>query len=108
MGRVKRFAKIGCEMVSLAVVENCASAIWPDNLHAAVTLPDPRKGEQVILLSDTKASNREDILAWAKNHGVPELSVPKRVYHVDEIPVLGTGKIDYGAVQKKVEALLND
>jgi len=39
---------------------------------------------------------------------VPELSVPKRVYHVDEIPVLGTGKIDYGAVQKKVEALLND
>lgn len=108
MGRVKRFAKIGGEMVSLAVVENCASAIWPDNLHAAVTLPDPRKGEQVILLSDTPESNREDILAWAKNHGVPELSVPKRVYHVDEIPVLGTGKIDYGAVQKKVEALLND
>jgi acyl-[acyl-carrier-protein]-phospholipid O-acyltransferase / long-chain-fatty-acid--[acyl-carrier-protein] ligase len=108
MGRVKRFAKIGGEMVSLAVVENCASAIWPDNLHAAVTLPDPRKGEQVILLSDTKESNREDILAWAKNHGVPELSVPKRVYHVDEIPVLGTGKIDYGAVQKQVEAILND
>ncbi|MEQ3649151.1 AMP-binding protein [Hyphomonas sp.] len=108
MGRVKRFAKIGGEMVSLAVVENCASAIWPDNLHAAVTLPDPRKGEQVILLSDTPESNREDILAWAKNHGVPELSVPRRVYHVDEIPVLGTGKIDYGAVQKKVEALLND
>lgn len=108
MGRVKRFAKIGGEMVSLAVVENCASAIWPDNLHAAVTLPDPRKGEQVILLSDTKDSNREDILAWAKNHGVPELSVPKRVYHVDEIPVLGTGKIDYGAVQKKAEQLLAD
>ena len=108
LGRVKRFAKIGGEMVSLAVVENCASAIWPDNLHAAVTLPDPRKGEQVILLSDTPSSNREDILAWAKNHGVPELSVPKRVYHVDEIPVLGTGKIDYGAVQKKAEALLED
>jgi acyl-[acyl-carrier-protein]-phospholipid O-acyltransferase/long-chain-fatty-acid--[acyl-carrier-protein] ligase len=108
MGRVKRFAKIGGEMVSLAVVENCASAIWPDNLHAAVTLPDPRKGEQVILLSDTPESNREDILVWAKNHGVPELSVPRRVYHVDEIPVLGTGKIDYGAVQKKVEALLDN
>lgn len=108
MGRVKRFAKIGGEMVSLAVVENCASAIWPDNLHAAVTLPDPRKGEQVILLSDSRESNRADILAWAKNHGVPELSVPKRVYHVDEIPVLGTGKIDYGAVQKKVEALLDN
>ncbi|MAN45035.1 MAG: AMP-binding protein [Alphaproteobacteria bacterium] len=108
MGRVKRFAKIGGEMVSLAVVENCASAIWPDNLHAAVTLPDPRKGEQIILLSDTKACNRDDILAWAKNHGVPELSVPKRVYHVEEIPVLGTGKVDYGAVQRMAESLLND
>lgn len=108
MGRVKRFAKIGGEMVSLAVVENCASAIWPDNLHAAVTLPDPRKGEQIVLLSESPDCNREDILAWAQNHGVPELAVPRRVYHVDEVPVLGTGKVDYGAVKKKAEDLLND
>lgn len=108
IGRVKRFAKIGGEMVSLAVVENCASAIWPDNLHAAISIPDSRKGEQIILLSDTKDCNRSDMLAWAQNHGVPEMSVPRRVYHVDEIPVLGTGKIDYGAVQKKAEALVHD
>ncbi|WP_439619997.1 AMP-binding protein [Hyphomonas sp.] len=105
-GRVKRFAKIGGEMVSLAVVENCASAVWPDNLHAAVTMPDPRKGEQVILLSDSEACNREDILAWAKNHGVPELSVPRRVFHVPEIAVLGTGKIDYAAVKAQAEDLM--
>ena len=108
MGRVKRFAKIGGEMVSLAVVENCASAVWPDNLHAAVTLPDPRKGEQVVLLSDTTACNRDEILTWAQNHGVPELAVPRRVFHVNEIPVLGTGKIDYGAVQKAAESLLHE
>ena len=64
-GRVKRFAKIGGEMVSLAVVENCASAIWPDHLHAAATLPDPRKGEQIVLLSECPDANRADILAWA-------------------------------------------
>lgn len=104
-GRVKRFAKIGGEMVSLAVVENCASAIWPDHLHAAATLPDPRKGEQVVLLSECPDANRTDILAWAQNHGVAELSVPKKIFIVDEIPVLGTGKLDYGAIQKKAREL---
>lgn len=99
-GRVKRFAKIGGEMVSLAVVENCASAIWPDNMHAAATLPDARKGEQIVLLSDAEDCNRSDILAWAQNHGVSELSVPRKIIHVDQIPVLGTGKLDYGAIQK--------
>ena len=106
MGRVKRFAKIGGEMVSLAVVENCASAIWPDNMHAAATLPDPRKGEQIILLSDSENANRSDILAWCQNHGTPELAVPKKVFLVDAIPVLGTGKLDYGAIQKLAETLV--
>ena len=106
MGRVKRFAKIGGEMVSLAVVENCASAIWPDNMHAAATLPDPRKGEQIVLLSDTQDCNRAEILAWAQNHGVPELSVPKRIFHVEEIPVLGTGKLDYGSITKLARELV--
>lgn len=106
MGRVKRFAKIGGEMVSLAVVENCASAIWPDNMHAAATLPDPRKGEQIILLSDTPEANRTDILAWCQNHGTPELAVPKKVFLVEEIPVLGTGKLDYGSIQKLAETLV--
>lgn len=108
LGRVKRFAKIGGEMVSLAVVENCASAIWPDNMHAAATLPDPRKGEQIILLSDSPDANRDDILAWCQNHGTPELSVPKKVFLVDEIPVLGTGKLDYGAIQKLAEDILEN
>ena len=104
-GRVKRFAKIGGEMVSLAVVENCASAIWPDHMHAAANLPDPRKGEQIVLLTDCPHANRADITAWAQNHGVSELSIPRKIYHVDEIPVLGTGKLDYGAVQALARTL---
>ena len=50
-GRLKRFAKIGGETVSLAVVESIASALWPDNYHAAVALPDGRKGEQIVLVT---------------------------------------------------------
>lgn len=99
-GRVKRFAKIGGEMVSLAVVENCASALWPDNMHAAVAMPDGRKGEQIVLVTDAKEANRAELVAWAQNHGVPELAVPRKILHVDQVPVLGTGKTDYGNVTR--------
>ena len=105
LGRVKRFAKIGGEMVSLAVVENCANAIWPEHMHAAAAIPDPKKGEQIILISSAKEISRSDLVAWAQSHGVSELAVPRKVFHVDEIPVLGTGKVDYGSVAKTVVAL---
>ncbi|MCA8889250.1 MAG: AMP-binding protein, partial [Parvularculaceae bacterium] len=99
-GRLKRFAKIGGEMVSLAVVENCATAVWPDNMHAAAILPDDRKGEQIVLITDKAGPDRSLLLAWAQSHGVPELAVPKKIVAVDAVPVLGTGKLDYVAVTK--------
>jgi len=105
-GRVKRFAKIGGEMVSLAVVENCASALWPDHMHAAVAVADGRKGEQIVLVTDCTEANRSELVAWAHNHGVPELAVPRRIVHVEHVPVLGTGKTDYGNVQKAALASL--
>ncbi|WP_425410665.1 AMP-binding protein [Hyphococcus sp.] len=105
-GRLKRFAKIGGEMVSLAVVENCASAVWPDNMHAAAIMPDPKKGEQVILVTDRKEAPRGLLLAWAQSHGVPEIAVPKKIVTVDEIPVLGTGKIDFLKVKTLAEEAL--
>jgi acyl-[acyl-carrier-protein]-phospholipid O-acyltransferase/long-chain-fatty-acid--[acyl-carrier-protein] ligase len=105
-GRLKRFAKIGGETVSLAVVESIASALWPDDSHASVTIPDGRKGEQIVLVTTSKDGSRQDLIGWAHNHGVSELAVPRRIVNVDEIPVLGTGKTNYGAVQKIVEAAL--
>ncbi len=99
-GRLKRFAKIGGETVSLAVVENVAAALWPGQAHAAVSVPDPRKGEQIVLVTDAAEATRPSLLAWAQHHGVSELAVPRRVLIVQAIPVLGTGKTDYVAVQK--------
>jgi acyl-[acyl-carrier-protein]-phospholipid O-acyltransferase/long-chain-fatty-acid--[acyl-carrier-protein] ligase len=86
--------------VSLAVVENCAAALWPDNAHAAVVVADPRKGEQIVLVTDASEASRPSLLAWAQHHGVSELAVPRRVLIVPAVPVLGTGKIDYVAVQQ--------
>ena len=97
-GRIKRFAKIGGEMVSLAVVENCASAVWPDFMHAAAILPDKRKGEQIILVTEDPEAKRHELLAWAQTHGVPEIAVPKKIVTIEALPVLGTGKMDYVGV----------
>ncbi len=102
-GRIKRFAKIGGEMVSLAVVENCASAVWPNNMHAAAILPDAKKGEQIVLVTDREGADRSSLMAWAQTHGVPEIAVPKKFVHIEEIPVLGTGKLDHVAITRAAE-----
>jgi acyl-[acyl-carrier-protein]-phospholipid O-acyltransferase/long-chain-fatty-acid--[acyl-carrier-protein] ligase len=103
-GRLKRFAKIGGETVSLGVAENCASAVWPDHAHAAVAVADGHKGEQILLVTDAAGAERADLLAWARAHGVSELALPRRILVVEQVPVLGTGKTDYVAVQKMADS----
>jgi acyl-[acyl-carrier-protein]-phospholipid O-acyltransferase/long-chain-fatty-acid--[acyl-carrier-protein] ligase len=107
-GRMKRFAKVGGEIVSLAVVENCASALWPDHCHAAIAAPDTRKGEQVVLVTTNADASRHDLVGWAHNHGVPDIAVPRRIVVVDQVPVLGTGKTDYTKVQGMIREQLQE
>ncbi|MBX9461006.1 MAG: AMP-binding protein [Brevundimonas sp.] len=103
LGRVKRFAKIGGEMVSLTAVEGLASAVWPDARHAVVSVPDSRKGEKLVLVTDRKDADVARLAEWARSHGAPELAVPKKIMRVGEVPVLGTGKTDYVAIQQMAE-----
>ena len=103
-GRMKRFAKIGGETVSLAVVENCAAALWPENRHASVAIPCPPKGEQIVLVTDAAEARRMDLVAWAQNHGVSELAIPRKIITIPVIPTLATGKTDYVAVEKLARA----
>ena len=103
-GRLKRFAKIGGEAVSLAVVENIAAALWPEYSHAAVAVTDGRKGEKIVLVTTAPEARRLDMIGWAQNHGVAELSVPREVVLAEAIPMLATGKTDYVSVQKMAEA----
>lgn len=106
-GRLRRFAKIAGEMVSLNAVENFAASVWPDSAHAAVVLSDDRRGEQVILLTVHPNAERSKLQTAAKSAGVPEIQLPRRIIHVDSIPLLGTGKTDYiSATALAKEALL--
>ena len=97
-GRAKRFAKIAGEMVSLTAVEALAAAVWPDHMHAAISVPDARKGEQIILPTEKPDADRAALSEHASGEGMSELAVPRTVKSVDTIPVLGTGKIDYVAI----------
>ena len=103
LGRAKRFAKIGGEMVSLTAVEGIADAVWPEGRHAVVSIPDSRKGERLVLVTDRSDAEVAPLAEWARTHGAPELAVPKRIVKVGELPVLGTGKTDYVAIQKMAE-----
>ena len=105
VGRQKRFAKIGGEMVPLQQTEDIANLVWPDHTHAAVTLADTRKGEQIILISEFIGCERAALIPAAKELGVPELSIPKGVIYHETIPLLGSGKIDYPALRNLAKDL---
>ncbi len=104
-GRAKRFAKIGGEMVSLAAVEALASDLWKDRQSAVASVPDARKGERLILVTDAPDATREAFVAFARSRGATELTMPAQVLTVAKMPLLGTGKIDHAAVGRMVQEL---
>jgi acyl-[acyl-carrier-protein]-phospholipid O-acyltransferase/long-chain-fatty-acid--[acyl-carrier-protein] ligase len=102
LGRVKRFAKIGGEMISLAGVEDLATQAWPNDQHAAVAIGHESKGEQIILVTSFVSANRADLLTAARSLGLSEINVPRRFVCTPCIPLLATGKVDYRALNDLV------
>jgi len=102
-GRLKRFAKVGGEMVSLTAVENLISNLWPEYLHVVISIPDEKKGEILVLVTEYPDANREAIIAHIREDGSGEINNPKKILTVGEIPLLATGKVDLVETTKLVE-----
>jgi acyl-[acyl-carrier-protein]-phospholipid O-acyltransferase/long-chain-fatty-acid--[acyl-carrier-protein] ligase len=102
-GRAKRFAKIAGEMISFAAVEALASELWPDAMSAVASVPDARKGERLILVTQKKDPTRSEFQAFARSRGATELMVPAEIVYMEKLPLLGTGKIDNVGVTKLVK-----
>ena len=101
-GRAKRFAKVGGEMISLAAVEALAAELWPEALSGCTAIPDPRKGERLVLVTNRHDASRSQFLAFARSKHAADLMVPADVLVVDKVPLLGSGKIDNVALSQLV------
>ena len=103
-GRLKRFAKVSGEMVSLSAVEDALAGAFPQyGLRcqvAVVTRPDEGKGEMLIAVTNEPKLQLDEIRAAIKARGLSNLSAPREIKVVKEIPKLGTGKIDHRGLEK--------
>jgi acyl-[acyl-carrier-protein]-phospholipid O-acyltransferase/long-chain-fatty-acid--[acyl-carrier-protein] ligase len=105
-GRMKRFAKISGEMVSLTAVEEALAGAFPQyGLRcqiAVVTKPDADKGEMLIAVTNEQKLQLDEIRSAIRAKGLPNIAVPREVKFVREIPKLGTGKVNHRELQKLV------
>lgn len=103
-GRVKRFAKIAGEMVSLETAESIANHASPAHQHAASTQNDTARGENIVLFTTDIALTREALSLSAKALGYPELAIAKKLVVIETLPLLGTGKTDYISLKAMADA----
>lgn len=98
--RYSRFAKIGGEMISLGMVESEISNILKEGENICVTaVPDSKKGEKLVLLAEGEV-DIEELKERIKALGLNPMFIPALYYKVDEIPKLGSGKIDLKGAKK--------
>lgn len=103
LGRARRFAKIAGEMVSLAAIEEIAEKIDPINLSGAICIADEKRGEKIILFTTSDLMSREAIAAELKQTGMPELYIPKEINRIAAMPLLASGKTNYGELVEIAE-----
>ena len=102
-GRVRRFAKIGGEMVSLEQVGQAVTEMWPEHRHLVCAVADERRGERLVLLTEHPQPDARELATGLALRGLPELACPKRILALEQLPLLGSGKPDLSAAQKCAE-----
>jgi acyl-[acyl-carrier-protein]-phospholipid O-acyltransferase/long-chain-fatty-acid--[acyl-carrier-protein] ligase len=108
LGRLKRFAKVSGEMISLTAVEDALAGVFPHyGLRCTVAVlsrPDEDKGEALIAVSNEARLGLDEVRAALKAKGFSNLCVPREIRAVREIPRLGSGKVNHRELQAQVLA----
>jgi acyl-[acyl-carrier-protein]-phospholipid O-acyltransferase / long-chain-fatty-acid--[acyl-carrier-protein] ligase len=106
LGRLKRFAKISGEMVSLTAVEEALAGAFPEFGFrcevAVVSKPDADRGEALVAVTNEPKLKLDQVRVALKSKGFSNLCVPREVLALREIPKLGTGKVNHRELLKLV------
>jgi acyl-[acyl-carrier-protein]-phospholipid O-acyltransferase/long-chain-fatty-acid--[acyl-carrier-protein] ligase len=97
--RLKRFAKISGEMISLDAVERAAESCFATDKNAAINIIDAKRGEKIILYTLQKTATKQMLREYLTHTRQSMLSLPAELYVVEKLPLLGNGKIDYVALK---------
>ncbi len=96
LGRLKRFIKVGGEMISLPAIEEVFDYLNQDEQKTvAVDAVDSSPSQITVLFTTDKSITREQVNIMIKQNGLSALHNIRKIHYLDEIPLLGTGKIDY-------------
>ncbi len=106
-GRLKRFVKIGGEMVSLVRTEMVLEKLVPEGVAVCVVeVPDSLKGARIVAAVTKKLNEREIIKKMAKE--LPAIAIPKEFIVFPELPKMGSGKVDFRTITMQVRDYLKD
>lgn len=101
--RLKRFAKISGEMISLDAVEKAAEKCFGTDRNAAINLPHDKKGEKILLYTMKKDASKQALREFMSLTRYSMLAMPTEVIVVDKLPLLGSGKTDYVTLKRMAE-----
>jgi acyl-[acyl-carrier-protein]-phospholipid O-acyltransferase/long-chain-fatty-acid--[acyl-carrier-protein] ligase len=87
-------------MISLSSVEAILTKSFPGFDHALLSLPDQKRGEQLVLITTSPDLDRRKVAEGLKQHGASDMMIPRKILHVDKLPVLGSGKTDYVSLSR--------
>ena len=105
-GRLKRFVKIGGEMVSLTAVEDVLKRQLPDGVDCCVVeLPDVNKGAKIAAAVTIEVNRRQISQKMATE--LPNIALPKEFVYMEELPFMGSGKIDFRSTTEMVRKILH-
>jgi acyl-[acyl-carrier-protein]-phospholipid O-acyltransferase/long-chain-fatty-acid--[acyl-carrier-protein] ligase len=104
VGRLKRFSKIGGEMISLTAVEEALAGFFGEMRDLAVmAVADELKGERLVLVTNVRGADLREVREVLREKGYSDLTFPREIIYMKELPKLGTGKPDYVKLKELID-----